>query len=148
MKVWVLHSVGDLRYEEVERPTLTSGEVLVRIKAVGICGSDIPRIYKDGAHQMPLVIGHEFAGEVVESGERVGIFPLIPCGKCEACRNKMYEMCRQYSWHYVLDRLECGKIRPTELISHRYAPYDAWKGFEIMRDKSEEYIKIMVEYPD
>jgi len=56
---------------------------------------------------MPLIIGHEFSGEIAQCGEkadsawkgkRVGIFPLIPCGECTPCHNKMYEMCRHYSY--------------------------------------------------
>ena len=48
MKAWVLHGIGDLRYETVEEPVPGTGEVLVRVKAAGICGSDIPRIYRTG----------------------------------------------------------------------------------------------------
>ena len=44
MKAWVLHGIGDLRFETVREPELTDGEVLVEVKSVGICGSDIPRI--------------------------------------------------------------------------------------------------------
>lgn len=98
MKAWVLHGIGDFKYEEIEKPSLAEDEVLVEVKAVGICGSDIPRVYRDGAHQMPLVIGHEFAGQVVETGKRVGVFPLIPCGECMPCKKKQYEMCRKYSY--------------------------------------------------
>lgn len=98
MKAWVLHGINDFRYEEVEKPIVSEDEVLVEVKAVGICGSDIPRTYKDGAHNMPLIIGHEFAGQVVATGKRVGVFPLIPCKKCTPCRNKQYEMCRNYSY--------------------------------------------------
>lgn len=107
MKAWVLHDVEQLVYEEVESPVVSENEVLVAVKAVGICGSDIPRIYKDGAHTMPLIIGHEFSGEVVQCGEkvnsawkgkRVGIFPLIPCKECNPCNKKMYEMCRHYDY--------------------------------------------------
>ena len=107
MKAWVLHEVGDIRFEDVDRPELMEDEVLVSVKAVGICGSDIPRIYQTGAHRMPLIPGHEFAGEVVQTasaadnallGERVGIFPLIPCKKCRPCRQLKYEMCRAYSY--------------------------------------------------
>ena len=88
MKAYVLHGVGDYRYEEVSMPKAEAGNVLVKVKAVGICGSDIPRIYQTGAYSHPLIPGHEFAGEVVEVGEgvssswvgrRVGVFPLIPC---------------------------------------------------------------------
>lgn len=107
MKAWVLSEVGKFTYEEVSKPVLTEGEVLVRVKACGICGSDIPRVYRDGAHKMPLIIGHEFSGEVVECGagtkknwlgKRVGTFPLIPCGKCIPCQKRQYEMCRNYSY--------------------------------------------------
>lgn len=107
MKAWILHGIGDIRYEEVTRPVPKYGEVLVAVKAAGICGSDIPRIYRTGAHRMPLIPGHEFAGEVVELGEgvdvswqgkRVGIFPLIPCRECVPCQTKQYEMCRHYSY--------------------------------------------------
>jgi L-iditol 2-dehydrogenase len=107
MKAWVLHGIDDLRLEDVEQPHLTENEVLVQVKAVGICGSDIPRIYQTGAHTHPLIPGHEFSGEVVKTGERVsdvwqgkrvGIFPLIPCRECVACKKQQYEMCRNYSY--------------------------------------------------
>lgn len=98
MKAWVLHGINDFRYEEVKEPLPEKDEVLVEVRAVGVCGSDIPRVYKDGAHQMPLIIGHEFAGQVAETGKRVGVFPLIPCGKCMPCKKKQYEMCRNYSY--------------------------------------------------
>lgn len=107
MKAWVLHDIGDLRYEDVDMPEIKENEVLVAVKAAGICGSDIPRVYQTGAHKMPLIPGHEFSGEVVQIGKkvdsawmgaRVGIFPLIPCKECEPCKKKLYEMCRNYSY--------------------------------------------------
>ena len=69
MKAHVLYGVNDLRFEEVERPVPGQGEVLLRVEAVGICGSDIPRIYETGAHRHPLIPGHEFAGTICEAGE-------------------------------------------------------------------------------
>lgn len=107
MKAWVLHGINDFRYETGEKPTLSNNEMLVAVKAAGICGSDIPRIYRTGTYSYPLIPGHEFAGVVVECGEaadksmmdaRVGVFPLIPCGECQPCRNRQYEMCRNYSY--------------------------------------------------
>lgn len=107
MKAYVLHGIGDIRLEEVVKPELQEGEVLVKVGAVGICGSDIPRIYKTGAYSFPLIPGHEFAGTVVETGKnvdaawcgvRVGVFPLIPCKECGPCRKQQYEMCRHYSY--------------------------------------------------
>ncbi len=107
MKALVLRNVGDIGIEEVEKPEVAEGEVLVKVGACGICGSDIPRAYKDGAHNMPLIIGHEFAGTVEAvganvdnswQGKRVGVFPLIPCKKCPCCLDKKYEMCSNYSY--------------------------------------------------
>ena len=82
-----LHDVGDLRYEEVPCPERKPGEVLLKIKAVGICGSDIPRVFTKGTYHFPTIIGHEFAGEIVEAedaelvGRGASIFPLLPRGK-------------------------------------------------------------------
>lgn len=107
MKAWVLHDIGNFRYEERCEPQATDDEVVVAVKAAGICGSDIPRVYQNGAHRMPLIPGHEFAGEVVKTGDRVdqswtgkrvGVFPLIPCRSCKPCLQKKYEMCRKYSY--------------------------------------------------
>ena len=107
MKAYVLHGPNDIRYEEMDVPTPAKGEVLVEVKAAGVCGSDIPRIYQTGAHKHPLIPGHEFAGVVSGIGEgvaeewigkRVGIFPLIPCGECGPCQNRQYEMCRNYDY--------------------------------------------------
>ena len=66
MKAWVLYDVKDIRQEEIPRPLPAPDEVLVQVKAVGICGSDIPRVFETGAHVHPLVLGHEFSGQVVE----------------------------------------------------------------------------------
>lgn len=107
MKAWVLHGPGNIRLETVDRPCIGSGEVLVKVEAAGICGSDIPRIYKTGAHVHPLIPGHEFAGVVTETGtdvdvcwqgKRVGVFPLLPCKVCKPCLEKKYEMCRHYDY--------------------------------------------------
>ena len=107
MKAWVLHGVNDIRLEELEQPSVGKDEVLVSVKACGICGSDIPRIYSTGAHKMPLIPGHEFAGEVVKAGnrvdhallgKRVGVFPLIPCRTCAACSRTKYELCDHYDY--------------------------------------------------
>lgn len=107
MMAWILHENGRLCFETTEKPVQGEGEVLIRVKAVGVCGSDIPRIYRGGAYFYPLIPGHEFAGVVAETGadvdeglrgRRVGVFPLIPCGVCGPCRKKQYEMCRNYSY--------------------------------------------------
>lgn len=107
MKAWILHGINDIGLEEVPIPVPAAHEVLVRVKAAGICGSDIPRIYETGAHRHPLIPGHEFSGVVTELGDDVpetwrdkpvGIFPLIPCRECQPCQNRQYEMCRNYNY--------------------------------------------------
>lgn len=107
MQAWIVNDINDIRYEETETPSIGENEVLVKVKAAGICGSDIPRIYRDGAHHMPLIIGHEFSGEVVLAGsetgkdwmqKRVGVYPLIPCKVCACCQKGYFEMCKNYSY--------------------------------------------------
>lgn len=107
MKAWVLNDLGKICLEERDLPAVAEHEVLVEVKAAGICGSDIPRIYITGAYHYPLIPGHEFSGQVVRLGkhadsqwlgQRVGIFPLIPCQTCLPCQKKQYEMCRSYSY--------------------------------------------------
>ena len=69
MKALNLYGVGDLRYEEVPCPERKPGEVLLKIKAVGICGSDIPRVFTKGTYHFPTIREHEFAGEIVEADD-------------------------------------------------------------------------------
>ena len=129
MKAWVLHNIGDIRFDGVEEPTLREQEVLVKVRAAGICGSDIPRIYQTGAYSHPLIPGHEFSGEVVKvgaladtalQGQRVGIFPLIPCRTCPPCRKMQYEMCRSYS--YLGSRQDGGFAEYTAVPQENLIP--------------------------
>lgn len=104
MRAAVLHGPGNLMYEEVEKPQCGDKEVLIRVKAVGLCGSDI-RSIRFGHHKLmyPQIIGHEIAGEVVEVGSRfTGFFKvgdrlyigsLIPCHECEPCRRGWQGLC-------------------------------------------------------
>ena len=78
------------------------GLVKVKVKASGICGSDIPRVLHNGVHFYPIVLGHEFSGDVVEVGEgvtkvkvgeRVTAAPLLPCMKCdELSKRKLFSV--------------------------------------------------------
>lgn len=106
MKAVKLYNAGDLRVEDVEVPELEPGQVLVRVKAVGVCGSDIPRVNFYGAWKPQLTIGHEFAGEIVDLneagswnvGDRVVVPPLIPCNQCQWCETGHYSLCENYSY--------------------------------------------------
>ena len=100
MKVVRLHAVGDLRLHDEPIPTPTEDEALIRVTAVGLCGSDLHWLDEgaigDARLNKPLVLGHEFAG-VIESGarrgERVAIDPAIPCEQCEFCREGNPNLC-------------------------------------------------------
>ena len=105
MKAQVLYGIGNIKMADVEIPVPKKGEALVKVSYCGICGSDIPRIYKSGAHNMPIIPGHEFSGVVVECkdkpsyvGKRVGVFPLMPCFECTQCKAGHYEMCENYNY--------------------------------------------------
>ena len=88
MKVARLHSINDIRLHEEPIPTPGPDETLVRVKAVGLCGSDLHWFSESGIGEAqlskPLVLGHEFAG-VTEAGQRVAVDPAVSCGKCEPC---------------------------------------------------------------
>lgn len=105
MKAAVLYGNRDIRYVEWETPALKPGCVKVRVKACGICGSDIPRVLHNGAHFYPIILGHEFSGYVTEAaddvtnidiGARVAGVPLIPCMHCVDCQKGNYSQCKQY----------------------------------------------------
>lgn len=108
MKAILMRAPKDLKYEEVPMPTPKDDEVLIKIMAVGVCGSDIPRLLTYGAHISPIIPGHEFAGKIVEVGKNVqgwkvgdkaSAAPLIPCGKCEWCKKGIYSLCEDYKYY-------------------------------------------------
>ena len=106
MKVLNLHAVNDLRLDIADVPHLTKNHVLIKVKNCGICSSDVERVFKNGTYHFPTVIGHEFSGLIVGVNEedknllnkRAAIFPLLPCNKCEACKNKKYAQCKNYNY--------------------------------------------------
>ena len=71
MKAAVVCANEDVQYLDYEEPIPGPGEVKVKVRASGICGSDIPRVLHNGVHFYPIVLGHEFSGDVVEIGEGV-----------------------------------------------------------------------------
>ncbi|MFC1908633.1 zinc-binding dehydrogenase [Chloroflexota bacterium] len=103
MKAAVMHDTSNIVIEEVPTPSAGSGELLLRVRATRVCGTDV-NMYR-GNHPgpfLPRILGHECAGEVVEvgngvtgfnPGDRVGIDPLIYCGKCYFCRMGKNNLC-------------------------------------------------------
>ena len=106
MRAAVLYGKGDLRIEERPVPAVGPGEVLVRVRSVGVCGSDV-HYYTEGrigeiVLEEPTVMGHEAAGEVAAVGEgveglavgdRVALEPGLTCGRCEWCLSGRYNVC-------------------------------------------------------
>lgn len=103
----VLHGIGDLRVEQVAIREPGADEALIRVRACGICASDLPRIFETGTYRFPLIPGHEIAGEVerlgaaahgLEPGMRCTVYPLIACGGCDACRAGRPNLCDAYDY--------------------------------------------------
>lgn len=105
MKCANIYGIGDLRYDDKPIPVCEEDEVLVEVKCCGICGSDLPRVYKKGTYHFPTVIGHEFSGKVVNDptgelvGKKVAVFPLLPCFTCENCKQQRYATCENYDYY-------------------------------------------------
>lgn len=106
MKAAIIHAPRDLRVDELPEPSPGQGEVLVRIRAGGICGSDLHYYLHGGTGTIrlrePMVLGHEIAGEVeavgpgvtrVAPGDRVAVNPSLPCGHCRYCEKGMQNHC-------------------------------------------------------
>jgi L-iditol 2-dehydrogenase len=104
MKAAVFQGPGRLDAVEWPRPAIGPGELLVRVRGCGLCGSDIAKIV-DPATRGPAVFGHEVVGEVAEVGEgvtgfapgdRVVVAHHVPCGACHYCRRGSESMCREF----------------------------------------------------
>lgn len=103
MKALVYKGPEQLHLEDVPKPHLGRDEVLIRIEAVGICGSELEGYSGHSSIRIPpLIMGHEFCGIVESSdtdsgliGERVVVNPLIACGICDRCRQGKLNICRE-----------------------------------------------------
>ena len=69
MKAYVLHAINDLRYDDVPMPQCPKGWAIVKVRAAGICSSDIARVFTKGTYHFPTIPGHEFSGEVYAVGD-------------------------------------------------------------------------------
>ena len=137
MKAVVLYANEDLRYEEFPMPQVNDSEVLINVKATGICGSDIPRVLDNGAHFYPIVLGHEFSGEVVEIGknvksvkvgDRVAGVPLLPCLECDDCERGNYSQCKFYS--FIGSRVQGSFAEYVKVPEKNVVKFDKSVSFE------------------
>lgn len=105
MKALILSAPDALALQHSEAPQMTPGDVLIRVRAATICGTDM-RIYrgrKTAGVRYPSILGHEFAGEVADAGghadiaegQRVAVCPAMPCGHCRLCKRGHENLCTQ-----------------------------------------------------
>lgn len=120
MKAALWYEKNNVKVENIEEPKVLEGQVKIKVKWCGICGSDLheylagpifipvgqPHPISGG--KAPVVLGHEFSGEVVEVGEgvtkfnvgdRVVVEPIVACGKCPACKEGKYNLCSSLGFH-------------------------------------------------
>lgn len=137
MRAAVLHGNEDIRYQNWPEPVVTPGCVKIRVRAAGICGSDVPRVLENGAHFYPIVLGHEFSGEIVEVGEgvsslRVGdtvsCAPLLPCYTCGDCQQGNYSLCKHYG--FIGSRQQGGFAEYVVVPEQNAVRYDSSIPFE------------------
>jgi len=107
MTAAVMYQPDDIRVEEAAAPTPGPGELLIKVAACGVCGSDIPRMNFAGAYRYPIICGHEFSGWVVDAaddvdgyaeGDLVSVPPLLPCNECASCLRGNYSLCENYDY--------------------------------------------------
>lgn len=104
MKAAVAYGDATIRLEDLTLPFPQPGELVVRVRACGLCGSDLAKMFQHTL-QSPTVLGHEIAGEVVRAGDEVSQFRAgdrvvvahhVPCFGCHYCRHGQHSMCRHF----------------------------------------------------
>lgn len=120
MKAARWYQARDIRIDDIEEPKVSAGKVKIKVAWTGICGSDlheylagpifvpVGKPHKISGDIAPIVMGHEFSGEVVEvgsgvtkfkAGDRVVVEPILSCQECEACREGKYNLCNDLGFH-------------------------------------------------
>ena len=103
MKAAVVYGKDDIRVEEYPTPEAGKGEIIVKIKASGICATDVKTLLGQGLPKnLPTILGHEVVGEIYQLGEgvkgfnigdRVAVYPIAVCGECYYCKNGKHNLC-------------------------------------------------------
>ncbi len=104
MKAAVYNPGQGIRVEDRPIPSIGPGEVLLKVRACGICGTDVLKVTRS-LPKNPVVLGHELVGDILETGEGIGrlqkgdrvvVAHHVPCGECHFCRHGNHSMCRQF----------------------------------------------------
>jgi threonine dehydrogenase-like Zn-dependent dehydrogenase len=155
MKAAVLRGPQDIRAESVVDPEVETSGIIIRVKACGVCGSDL-HVYKEEGHE-GTIFGHEFSGDVVEVGpgvsdirvgERVTAVGFRPCGQCFWCRQGKFHRCSDmallgYQMPGAIDLIKSGKVNTRPFVTHRFSLDDAGEAFRVQL-KDPDAIKVMI----
>lgn len=129
MKAAVVHGKDDIRIQSVPVPDIGDGEVLVRVRASGICATDIKMLTGQGLPKnLPAILGHEVAGTVERTGagagefspgERVAVYPIAVCGECFYCRRGRHNLClKEFGLAHGIDGGFAEYVRiPREIVN-------------------------------
>lgn len=133
MKAAVMVDVGKIEIEQRPIPKPRDGELLINVKSIGVCGSDVHYFIEgkigDFIVKPPFLLGHECSGEVVEvgmnvknfkPGDRVAMEPGVPCGKCDYCRNGRYNLCPEMTFWATppIDGVFCEYVVHPDYLVH------------------------------
>ncbi|MEU6371214.1 zinc-dependent alcohol dehydrogenase family protein [Streptomyces sp. NPDC046931] len=106
MKAAVIHSPGQVSVETVDDPTPGPGQVVIEVSACGLCGTDLHILQGEFAPTLPIIPGHEFAGEIIalgtgvrdlKVGDRVAVDPSLHCHECHYCRIGRGNLCERFN---------------------------------------------------
>lgn len=112
--------------KDINEPTKLQHQDILNVKAVGICQSDIARVFNQSAYYYPIILGHEFSG-ITDNMFKATVFPIIPCDECDECKKENYAQCKNYSYYGsrqnggMQERLAINK---WNLIPHKELDYE------------------------
>jgi len=139
MKTAVYYPPNDIRVEDRPIPKIGRGEALLKVRACGICGTDVLKVSR-ALPKQPVVLGHELVGDIVEIGEglerlrqgdRVVVAHHVPCGECHFCRHGNHSMCR----HFKQSNLDPGGFAEYLRIPADHAQHTAFLVPENIKDE-------------
>ena len=124
MKAAVLYGNEDIRYSDWETPVCRPGTVKIRVRATGICGSDVPRVLNHGAHFYPVVLGHEFSGDIVEIGGYRGTVEEIGVRTTKVMSMENVKIFRNSNISGVINMTQRFSIAQIRVDVSRAEPYE------------------------
>ena len=139
MRAAVYHGIKDIRIEEIAIPRMNDEDILLKVNACAICGTD-DKVFNYGYKKLtsPMIVGHEICGTIVEKGsavkgykigERVLVVPIVYCGKCYYCKKGMTHLCLEF-----MEKTEAfGFYYPGGFAEYMAVPGKAIKGGNLIK---------------